>query len=247
LAIGSLASRAAFRAIKAGYRLPRFYALNEFRQHTRTIDELRKHQINLVFDVGANRGFYSQHLRASGYEGYIVAFEPVSDCFDELNWRMRGDPRFKAFNCALGDQIGSIVFNEIRVGNNEAVLSSFLSHRGDLPTKQSVVPVRTVRDILETEAPVADPRVFLKMDTQGYDLKVFAGCENANEIKLLLSEVSVFPLYHEMPPYTEALATYEQAGFELLDMFVVGETDRGNIGEFDVLMGRVASMEAIDC
>jgi FkbM family methyltransferase len=238
LTLKSLISGAAFAGIRRGLRLPPTYQLNAFRQHSRTIDEIRSRDINVVFDVGANRGFYAKHLRDLGFDGYLLCFEPVKECFDELSARMAGDPNCNVFNCALGDVPGELEFNVIRAADGEAVLSSFLSPKMDIATDKRTVPVRTVDEVLRTELRITSPRVFLKMDTQGYDLKVFAGARNAPEIKLMLSEVAAFALYDEMPHYTEVLLQYENSGFELLDIFVLGQTETGAIGEFDVLLGR---------
>src|SRR5581483_618078 len=39
---------------------------------------LARHRIDLVFDVGANRGQFAQALRRLGYRGEIVSFEPLA-------------------------------------------------------------------------------------------------------------------------------------------------------------------------
>ncbi len=53
-------------------------------------------------------------------------------------------------------------------------------------------------------------RVFVKLDTQGYDLKVFKGATGCiGSIDRIQSEISAIPLYAAMPQYTEALAACE--------------------------------------
>lgn len=231
-------SKAAFSLIKHGFRLPRGHTFETFRQHTRTIDEIKRRHINVVLDVGANRGFYSEHLRELGYKGLILAFEPVRECFEELARRAASDPDWRVFNCALGEKPGTIDFNVVKVGDGELVLSSALTPKMDLPTTKTVVPVRTVKDVLATEVKISAPRVFLKMDTQGYDLNVFQGAENTPEIKLLLSEVSATESYENMPLYPEVMTAYADAGFSLLDVYVCRAAGPDTIGEMDVLLGR---------
>ncbi len=45
---------------------------------------LEYHQIELIFDVGANCGQYASFLRDSGYQGKIVSFEPLSTAYSQL-------------------------------------------------------------------------------------------------------------------------------------------------------------------
>src|SRR5438046_9585223 len=51
--------------------------------------------INCVLDVGAHRGEYGLELRRSGYRGFIISFEPVTENFVALERRAAGDPRWR--------------------------------------------------------------------------------------------------------------------------------------------------------
>ena len=62
---------------------------------------------------------------------------------------------------------------------------------------------------------IAEPRPFLKLDTQGYDLDVFAGAGEAIERFVgMQSELALMQIYKGMPRMRKALSTYEKAGFD---------------------------------
>src|SRR3954469_6586550 len=81
------------------------------------------HQINLVFDVGANIGQFAKTLREDGYAGSIVSFEPVSASWERLVNASSNDPLWEvAPRCAVGAEDGEI---EMHVSKN-TVSSSVL-------------------------------------------------------------------------------------------------------------------------
>ena len=84
---------------------------------------LRELEVNIVLDVGANLGQYARSLRANGYAGRIVSFEPVPHIADRLEKRASGDPDWQVLRCALGDRDETA---EIHVGVGQARLSSLL-------------------------------------------------------------------------------------------------------------------------
>jgi hypothetical protein len=88
-------------------------------------------------------------------------------------------------------------------------------------------------------AGISEPRVFLKMDTQGFDLQVFEGAhECLDKIFGLQSELSIQPLYRNMPHYLEVLPIYEKAGFELYNLTVASRIPDGGIQEINCFLKR---------
>jgi hypothetical protein len=76
------------------------------------------------------------------------------------------------------------------------------------------VPVNRLSSVLPKITNGAQGRVFLKMDTQGYDLEVFKGAADIMDCVVgLQSELSFISLYEGAPPWREAIACYENAGF----------------------------------
>jgi FkbM family methyltransferase len=78
------------------------------------------HNIDLVFDVGANCGQYGSFLRECGYSGKIVSFEPLSSVYAQLLHLSKKDPLWNvAPRLAVGDRNDEITIN-IAANNSES-------------------------------------------------------------------------------------------------------------------------------
>ena len=211
---------------------------------------LRELDVNVVLDVGANRGQFAKRLRRDGYTGRIVSFEPVPHIADDLDKAAADDRDWHVLRHALGERDG---LTQMNVGVGQGRLSSLLpasefgrswSSRIDAGSPVSVSVRRLDGLFEETVAGVAEPRVYLKLDTQGYDLKAFAGAgERVADLVGMQSEVSLVPLYEGMPHLTEQLSTYQAAGFELTGMFpVIVDRSTMRVIEFDAVMIRTSAV-----
>lgn len=205
---------------------------------------LEDERIDLVLDVGANTGQYASDLRALGYQGMICSFEPVQRSFEQLKSAFQGDPQWRGWRLALGDQTGEMTINVVP---SLTEMSSLLTPRGGWTgLEEEQVQVRRLDEIFdEASADVPNPRVLLKMDTQGFDLSVFEGAAGCLErVQGLESELSVRPLYRDMPSYTEALSAYQAAGFTLAHVSVVSRTAEGELAELNCFMKRAEDAAA---
>lgn len=118
-----------------------------------------------------------------------------------------------------------------------SLLDSVITEPG---TKQEKIDVCRLDNILPAEAKKSGfSRVFMKMDTQGYDVEVFKGASNCiDNIYGLQSELSIQPLYKNMPHYLDALQVYEAAGFDLHNLSVVSRIANGGLLEMNCFMRR---------
>jgi hypothetical protein len=105
------------------------------------------------------------------------------------------------------------------------------------------VPVKRLGDVFgECTGRIEGPRVYLKLDTQGYDLKVLEGStECLDHIFALQAELSVKPIYDGMPSYLEALSTLTQLGFEMSGVYPVNRDEQLRVIELDCVMVRAAA------
>jgi FkbM family methyltransferase len=200
--------------------------------------------VNCVLDVGANRGQYALELRDAGYRGHVASFEPVPEAFAELERAAARDPAWTAYPWALGREEGRMPMNVVADTLSSLLpATSFGERRHPRLRKPRTidVQVRRLGAILDKVlAPVADPRPYLKLDTQGYDLEVFAGLgERAADFVGMQSEVALLQIYEGMPRMPEALAAYEAAGFEITALHPVSRDMRtARVLEFDCVMVR---------
>ncbi len=173
----------------------------EVKPHWRNLVRLLSaHGVDLVLDVGANVGQYAGHLRAAGYSGRIVSFEPLSAAHAALAEAAAADPDWTvAPRMALGESDGQATINV----SNESDMSSFLAIRADFldssPTSRTVGAETVAMARLESvfgDYAGPDARVFLKIDTQGYERQVLAGAgASLTRIAGLQLELSLIPLY----------------------------------------------------
>jgi FkbM family methyltransferase len=148
-------------------------------------------------------------------------------------------------HCALGNADGPM---EINVTESTAI-ASFLSPnvyaREQFGGKSAVkrteqVEVKRLDSVFsDCIAHIPNPRVFLKMDTQGYDLRVLEGARNClRRVLAIQSELSVRKIYEGMPDFVEAISALSALGFELSALFPVTIDRNLRVVELDCVVVR---------
>lgn len=193
----------------------------------------RELAIDCVLDVGAHRGEFATGLRTFGYRGPIISFEPVSSSFKSLQQAASQDDQWEVHNFALGSEDGS---SEINITEG-TVFSSFLLPVAEKIESRESVQVRRLDGVL-LDLLKARKRVFLKMDTQGFDLEVMRGATGVSDyIAAVLTEMSIIPIYNDAPTLADSLAHMQTMGFYPSAMFPV--TRRGHrLVEIDCVLVR---------
>jgi FkbM family methyltransferase len=201
--------------------------------------------IDVVLDVGANVGQYARRLRRAGYTGRIISFEPLAEFADKLRQEAAGDPLWDVHQYALGDEDTTAEINATPGLNLSSLLpASDFGKRWSSGLREPVtetIQVHRLDSVLpEMLAGIPESRVFLKLDTQGYDLPAFRGAGACTrDILALQSEVSCVPIYEDMPPLETQLAEYRSAGFDLAGMYPVSRHARTlRVIEFDAVLVR---------
>lgn len=181
------------------------------------------HKIDLVLDVGANKGQYARYLRSIGYQGRIVCFEPLSDAYKVLSKYAKKERKITvAPRMALGDYISSVTINVATNSESSSLLTVTDTHLEAEPLVKFIgtetVSINRLDEVISDYLTGADS-IFLKIDVQGYELSVLRGAaEILPKIRGIQLELSLEPLYDGEPLYREMIDTVESAGFELYDI-----------------------------
>ena len=185
--------------------------------------------ISLLLDVGANTGQFVNLARGCGFKGRIVSFEAQTDAHRTLCQRSaNGRDWIIAPQAAIGRDEGSIEINIAGNSASSSVLPMLDTHVAAAPGSNYVgkETVRLAR-LDNVAAPFIRPddRIYLKVDTQGYEMAVLDGSMGLlNKVLVVQLELSLVPLYAGQPLWVEMSNKLQSLGFELYSI-VHGFTD----------------------
>lgn len=205
-------------ALRLGIEVNRYNAVES--TEARLLALLNTHRIDTVIDVGANDGGYGRLLRRGGYDGTILSFEPLQQAHDALLAATEGDAGWMvAPRMALGNANTEL---DIHVAGNSAsssILPMHATHEQAAPESRYVgvqrVPVRRLDEVRHA-ALDNGRRLFLKVDTQGYEMMVLEGSDRLfDRIAGIQLELSVTPLYEGQMLYLSMIQWLQARGYEL--------------------------------
>jgi FkbM family methyltransferase len=245
------------RLRRRGYHLLSEWRLAKYDQTTHTSELLDALAVDCVLDVGANIGQYYRFLRRYvGYDGTVVSLEPVEEMYRALVGAAPQDPKWHVHRLALGEQNTTMTINVAR----ERTLSSFLPRNEaglqamgyqkylretELSTTEAV-EMRRLDDVLPEIVPHRPARIFLKSDTQGYDMNVIRGARQClDSIVALQVELSVRHVYSGSTSYLDALAEMEALGYELTGVFPVQRDSALRVVNLDCVLVRHQEAERL--
>lgn len=202
----------------------------------------REWDVQSILDVGAHNGEAAIHFRDLGFEGTIISFEPVRVEFEELARRSAGDRKWRGLRLALGAESGTRTINV----SDASQFSSFRRISSEatehFPTSQTTrreeVAIQRLDDIWPTLG-LDNSRVYLKLDTQGWDLEVLEGARRSlRNVVALQSEIPLTHLYEGAPGFADAMSYITGLGFAVTGIFPVTTDDLGRVVEIDCVFAR---------
>lgn len=217
----------------------------------RVVRQAKIKNIDLLLDIGANRGQFSQEIIRHGYSGDIISFEPLPDAWTELNATAKraGRKWTVAERMALGKDDYT---TELTVAGNSAS-SSILNQSASMlelapftaPVDKIPVQVRRLDRVIHQNHHKGSS-IAIKIDTQGFELQVLLGAQGLlDQVTLIILEMSIGCLYKEQPPYFEVDRHLRDIGFQLCD-FEPGFRSpvSYSVLEYDAIYHRVQPMHS---
>jgi protein O-GlcNAc transferase len=220
------------------------YNWNWQRRWTEVADFLRAHPVVLM-DVGA-RGDAPPELQSMEEFVLRVGFEADEDECSRLNATNSG--RF--FPNLVAGEVGPLTLNIYRDPAQSSVMSLNERFRrlwlGDMPIDKTFTSEAITLDLFLDEHPDLSPD-FLKLDTQGMELAILQGADEAlQRIGLVEVEVEFVEQYENQPLFGDVSRYMADHGYELLYLSRVFATrkqvysgpGRGQLVYGDALFGK---------
>lgn len=190
---------------------------------------LGKDNIRIILDVGANVGQTSISFLEHFPMAMIYSFEPDSRNYKSLVDNIRDNSRIKPVNIALGDtnETATLHRNEFGQTNSLMECSADVSKYMDAWMLKSVdsqpVKVLTIDTFCAEHGIVSID--LLKIDAQGYDLKVLEGARGLLgkcSINMIYVEVIFVPVYLGQPSFAQISEFLDSYGFRLVGLYEMG-------------------------
>ncbi len=177
---------------------------------------LKRFDIQMALDIGANRGNYS-NLLINELNCKVVAFEPIEHfCNDLINIKSRHPGNFEFFPIALSDEDGKkqIFFSagegEIATLENSNLELRFVANKN---TEEKTIQTRKLDSVVTTCSDLFNRIDFIKIDVEGHEIAVIRGAKDTIRrfkpkfiqlefnIYNLMSGVSILKISKLLPDY----------------------------------------------
>lgn len=187
---------------------------------------LANYRVRSIVDIGANTGQFLTMIHGLCPDAAVHCFEPVADCFAELEKTAAAIPGARAYRLAIGDRAGTAVMNRSEFTPCSSLLTPNDRLRREIPEAARIRP-ETV-EIATLDGALAgislEPDLLLKIDVQGHELAVLRGAgETLRRARLVALEVTFYAQYEGQPLFDDVYRAMRDRGFVY----------RGNAGQHD--------------
>jgi FkbM family methyltransferase len=198
--------------------------IDYYKEHAlaRRLQIMKRAGVNLLLDVGANVGQYAKIARKAGYKGPIVSFEPLAAAFAKLARSAAKDPRWSAFHLGLGARDHETTIHISGDSQASSLVKMLPRHEEIAPyfsrVGEETISIRKLDTLWDDHVP-AGSKVYLKIDTQGFEKQVLKGAARSlAHVQIVQLEISILPLYEGTWLLPDVLKHMARRGLTLVSL-----------------------------
>jgi FkbM family methyltransferase len=188
-------------------------------------------QPDYVVDIGAHIGLWSEAILKTIKPKQLIAVEPNTSSFAELQKRVASYPNAKLYKCAVGSKKAKATFNLFTDSHFNSLLAPQLSldklYPGVELTETVEVDIVPLDDLLDEAIEIS----IMKIDVQGKEADVLDGAHSAlKRTRCVLLEMNFVSHYQGDSLFTELHAKMtEEFGFNLYNLASPYKDAAGNV------------------
>jgi FkbM family methyltransferase len=194
---------------------------------------------SMIFDVGAHNGESLGDFTKWFPRSAVHCFEPGSEAFARLRRRAAANPRVVCSNVALGEETGQATIYIRRATENSSLANYSGQHDLEDVTRTEQIAIDTIDNYADKRG---IRRIdFLKVDTEGLDLKVLLGGRamfDSRSIGMVQVEASMSPenvKHVQCQSFMDFFDHYKYRLFGIYDQVAEWPTDRPFLRRCDLV------------
>ncbi|EMI17886.1 methyltransferase [Rhodopirellula maiorica SM1] len=178
--------------------------------------QLLRYNPATILDIGANDGYSVKVFREWMPEATIYSFEPIADCFRQVEQVLNETPPGQAFHFALGDTNETSIIHRNQSTPSSSLLPMDDLHRDEFPHTTNFVDetiqVKRLDDVAD-QLQIVGPLI-VKIDVQGFEDRVIRGGERTLKMAhAIIVELSSYSLYQGQPSFADVHSQLDRLGF----------------------------------
>ena len=207
------------------------------------VKSLNFFRVKSIIDVGANEGQFVLRLLKNNFKGNVISFEPITDAYKKLLINAESNKKKISWHVAEKCGLGSKDFSRdifISQHSESSSLLKILPKHTNLKPLSKIISTEKIKikklDNFYDNIKKLDKNIFLKIDTQGYELEVLKGAKKTLRlITALVVEVSLVKLYDKQPLWLDIVNFLKERNFIVWSVDrVMGDISTGETYQLDI-------------